>query len=54
MNKTRAAHRQIEAYWQARRNLLYYQVVRVVVEGLSEGARSILDVGSGGCPYLVP
>lgn len=52
MNDARAARGQIEAYWQARRNLLYYHVVRVLVEGLSDGARSILDVGSGGCPYL--
>ena len=38
--------------WQARNSLLYYQVVRTLVEGVSQDAESILDVGSAGCPYL--
>ena len=38
--------------WQARNGLLYYQVVRTLVEGVSQDAESILDVGSAGCPYL--
>jgi hypothetical protein len=40
------------AYWRDRRNLLYYQVVRQLVEGLGQGAESMLDVGSAACPYL--
>lgn len=39
-------------YWEERKNVLYYQVVRVLVDGLSKGAKSIIDVGSAGCPYL--
>jgi SAM-dependent methyltransferase len=39
-------------YWNARKGLLYYQAVRTLTEGLSANARSILDVGSAGCPYL--
>lgn len=40
------------AYWSSRRELLYYQVVRQLIEGLGAGAQSMLDVGSKGCPYL--
>jgi hypothetical protein len=39
-------------YWAGRSNLIYYSVVRALVDGMSEGAASILDVGSAGCPYL--
>ena len=41
-----------EKYWHARNGLLYYQVVKALVEGVGEDAESILDVGSAGCPYL--
>lgn len=40
------------AYWRDRQDLLYYQVVRQLVEGLGQGAGSMLDVGSAACPYL--
>jgi hypothetical protein len=40
------------AYWEGRKNHLYYQVVRVLAEELSAGARSVIDVGSNNCPYL--
>jgi SAM-dependent methyltransferase len=39
-------------YWERRKDLLYYQVVRILAAGLSEGAESVLDVGSHGSPYL--
>lgn len=39
-------------YWERRKDLLYYQVVRILADGLSEGAGSVLDVGSHGSPYL--
>lgn len=39
-------------YWNRRKDLLYYQVVRILAAGLSEGAESVLDVGSHGSPYL--
>lgn len=40
------------AYWAGRQDLLYYQVVRQLIEGLGSEADSMLDVGSRGCPYL--
>lgn len=46
----KALHRNL--YWDGRQDLLYYQVVRQLVEGLGEDAGSMLDVGSGACPYL--
>lgn len=39
-------------YWERRKDLLYYQVVRILAAGLAEGAESVLDVGSHGSPYL--
>jgi hypothetical protein len=39
-------------YWEARRELLYYQVVRQLVAELGSDATSLIDVGSGDCPYL--
>ena len=41
-----------DPYWLARKDLLYYHVVKVLVNGLGEEIESILDVGSAGCPYL--
>lgn len=39
-------------YWNRRKDFLYYQVVRILAAGLSEGVGSVLDVGSHGSPYL--
>lgn len=39
-------------YWNRRKDLLYYQVVRILATGLAQGAGSVLDVGSHGSPYL--
>ena len=39
-------------YWEKRETMLYYQAVRALVEGINPTARSIVDVGSSGCPYL--
>lgn len=39
-------------YFEKRKNLLYYQVARTLATGLSNKASSMIDVGSGGCPYL--
>ena len=39
-------------YWTNRQNLLYYSAFKVLADGLSKDAGSILDVGSAGCPYL--
>jgi hypothetical protein len=40
------------SYWEARKNFLYYQVVRIIATQVAEDAKSVLDVGSAGCPYL--
>ena len=40
------------SYWEARKNFLYYQVVRIIATGLADDAKSVLDVGSSACPYL--
>lgn len=39
-------------YWEKRKDTLYYQVFRVLTQGLSIKANSMIDIGSGGCPYL--
>jgi hypothetical protein len=41
-----------ELYWQERKDMVYYQVVRMLVSQLAGGGASLLDVGSGNCPYL--
>jgi hypothetical protein len=40
------------SYWEARKNFVYYQVVRIIATQLAEGAKSVLDVGSAECPNL--
>ncbi len=47
-----SARKEVARYWAARQDLLYYQVVRVLAQGLSKEAASILDVGSAACPCL--
>jgi hypothetical protein len=39
-------------YWEDRKDILYYQVARVLTSHLSKKAGSIIDIGSAGCPYL--
>src|SRR4029453_11321635 len=39
-------------YWEPRQHLLYYNAVRILTQALGDGATSIVDVGSAGCPYL--
>lgn len=40
------------SYWEKRKSILYYQVVKIIADHLSQGANSIIDVGSAACPYL--
>lgn len=40
------------AYWEERKDILYYQVVRTLTSHIGRKAESIIDVGSAGCPYL--
>lgn len=40
------------SYWSSRKNILYYEVVRILASTIGADAKSILDVGSANCPYL--
>lgn len=42
----------VNEYWESRKNSVYYQVARILTEQLGVGRRSLIDVGSAGCPYL--
>jgi len=39
-------------YWEKRRKFAYYQRVRELVQDAGKDARSIIDIGTGECPYL--
>ena len=39
-------------YWEKRKNMRYYQEVRALAHQVAPNPRSIIDVGSNGCPYL--
>lgn len=41
-----------ENYWNDRFDLMYYQTVDFIVRAVGAEARSLVDVGTGGCPYL--
>jgi len=40
------------AYWQKRRDLIYYHYFHFLIRCLGADARSLVDVGSGNAPYL--
>lgn len=39
-------------YWRKRMDLLYYRYIDYIVRAAGRDARSLLDVGTGNCPYL--
>ncbi|PZR00630.1 MAG: hypothetical protein DI533_08815 [Cereibacter sphaeroides] len=39
-------------YWQRRSDMIYYDYVDLFVRTIGVNARSMIDVGSGNCPYL--
>jgi hypothetical protein len=39
-------------YWEQRKNLVYYHVLKVMTTDISRRSSSMIDVGSNGCPYL--
>ena len=41
-----------DAYWNSRKNYVYYQVARILTERLGADCKSLIDVGSSGCPYI--
>jgi SAM-dependent methyltransferase len=40
------------AYWRRRNDMIYYDYVDYMVRTIAKDARSMIDVGSGNCPYL--
>lgn len=39
-------------YWARRSDFIYYRYVDLMVRAAAAEARSMIDVGTGGCPYL--
>jgi hypothetical protein len=39
------------SYWERRRDHVYLQHIRAIVHAVGIDARSLLDVGTNGCPY---
>ena len=40
------------AYWADRSELMYYQYVEFILRVVARDAESMVDVGTGGCPYI--
>lgn len=40
------------SYWRKRSDALYYNCVDYVMRTVAKDARSLIDVGTGNCPYL--
>lgn len=41
-----------QSYWKGRSDLLYYRYIDYILRAVGRDARSLIDVGSGNCPYL--
>ena len=41
-----------QRYWDRRRHMLYYEVIRILAQELGKGAESVIDVGSWNSPTL--
>jgi hypothetical protein len=39
-------------YWQKRSDMMYYRYIDYIIRTVAIDARSMIDVGSGNCPYL--
>ncbi|RSK32913.1 hypothetical protein EJA01_11370 [Rhodovulum iodosum] len=48
----RPSNYQSGKYWQERMDMLYYQYLDYIVRTVASSAESMIDVGSGNCPYL--
>lgn len=40
------------AYWRSRSDLIYYRYLDYILRVVGRDANSLIDVGSGNCPYL--
>lgn len=41
-----------QAYWNKRADMLYYRYVDYIIRAVGVNAKSMVDVGTGNCPYL--
>lgn len=39
-------------YWTARKELLMYKIVKIIVDKIGKNAKSIIDIGSSECQYI--
>ena len=51
-NKAIVKHYQSGQYWENRMDLVYYAYVDYVIRTIGRKATSMIDIGTGGCPYL--
>ena len=40
------------AYWRKRQDMVYYRALDGIVRSVGQNANSLIDVGTGNCPYL--
>ena len=50
--KARGSAFSSQSYWRRRSDLMYYRYVDWMVRATGPQARSLIDVGTGNCPYL--
>jgi hypothetical protein len=43
---------QTQSYWKRRSGMIYYRYIEKIIEQLGASAQSMIDVGSGNCPYM--
>lgn len=43
---------QSQLYWKRRKQMLYYRYIQRIIKEIGASAQSMIDVGSGNCPYL--
>ena len=41
-----------QSYWRKRSDMLYYRYIDWIIRATGAQAKSLIDVGSGNCPYL--
>jgi hypothetical protein len=41
-----------KSYWDKRKHMFYFQHVRTIVHFTGRDAKSLIDIGTQGCPYL--
>ncbi|WP_167197253.1 class I SAM-dependent methyltransferase [Roseovarius gahaiensis] len=52
MNKSAESNYQSGSYWRERSDMLYYRYIDYIMRCVSVSAQSMIDVGTGNCPYM--